>query len=250
MTKVKSNIQSISGLSNAVVNINEHCNIVVQSSNSSFKAPVKCFVLPIITDRLPHAEIHVHDLNIPSDIQLADPKFYQPSDIDLLLGADIFWDVLGSARIKLGKDKPILQETLLGWIVAGSMAGKHCDTPQPQRTLFSKDIHQQLSKFWELEEVPKDNIPSFNDHPCEKIFNETTYRDDDGRFCVQIPLHESPDVLGESYHIAEKRLFQMKKKMSKNPDLRVEYSKFLREYESLGLRSQRHLAVVSCHIML
>ncbi|XP_049882518.1 uncharacterized protein LOC126378330 [Pectinophora gossypiella] len=234
MTKVKSNIQSISGLSNAVVNINEHCNIVVQSSYSSFKAPVKCFVLPIITDRLPHAEIHVHDLNIPSDIQLADPKFYQPSDIDLLLGADIFWDVLGSARIKLGKNKPILQETLLGWIVAGSMAGKHCDTPQPQRTLFSKDIHQQLSKFWELEEVPKDNIPSFYDHPCEKIFNETTYRDDDGRFCVQIPLHESPDVLGESYHIAEKRLFQMEKKMSKNLNLRVEYNKFLREYESLG----------------
>lgn len=35
----------------------------------------KFFILSIITDKLPQAEILVRDLGIPSEIQLADPHF-------------------------------------------------------------------------------------------------------------------------------------------------------------------------------
>lgn len=233
-TSIKEQLKCISGLNNATLNITEHCKLKIKSLHNSFTAPVKCYVLPMITDRLPQMDIKVNELNIPTSIILADPTFYMSGEIDLLLGADIFWDIISSAKIKLGFNKPLLHETQLGWVVAGPMGGKYINSQQTYCN-FSKDIQQQLTKFWELEDVPpSEKIESADDNFCEKHFNDTTYRDNDGRFCVTMPLRESSDVLGESYNIAEKRLFQMERKMRNNSSLRQEYNKFMHEYESLG----------------
>ncbi|XP_037298293.1 uncharacterized protein LOC119190433 [Manduca sexta] len=58
-------------------------------------------------------------LNIPTDIPLADPYYHTPAPIDMILGADVFWNLLGSERIVLGNHQPILFETRLGWVVSG-----------------------------------------------------------------------------------------------------------------------------------
>ncbi|XP_072948180.1 uncharacterized protein [Epargyreus clarus] len=249
--KIKNRLQSVSGLNNVVINITEHCDLVINSSYNSFSASVKCFILPFITDRLPHLQVRVNDLCIPNHVKLADPKFFYPSEIDVLLGADIFWDLIRPCKFNLGPNKPLLQETELGWVVAGPLGMKFCDSSMMVNRKFchfSKDIQTQLSKFWELEEIPSEVIPSFNEHICEKLFQETTHRTSDGRFCVQIPLRDSPDVLGESHHIAEKRLLQMEKKMRKNNKLRIDYNKFMQEYESLGHMSEVAKPLHGCYL--
>ncbi|CAG9568034.1 unnamed protein product [Danaus chrysippus] len=117
-----SDYHSVSGIGSSVFNVTKHCYLDIGSLNSSLVMRVKCFVLPHITDRLPNVAVNVQHLDIPCHVQLADPKFFEPSDIDLLLGADVFWDLLESSRINLGPQGPILQETKLGWIVAGPTA--------------------------------------------------------------------------------------------------------------------------------
>lgn len=58
-------------------------------------------------------------ITIPPGIQLADPSFNVPSAINILVGAEVFWDVLGSDTINLGKHQPRLQSSKLGWLISG-----------------------------------------------------------------------------------------------------------------------------------
>jgi len=53
-------------------------------------------------------------LNIPKNIKLADPYFDEPQHVDLVLGADVFHDLLSVGQIKLDNNLPTLQKTLLG----------------------------------------------------------------------------------------------------------------------------------------
>lgn len=53
-----------------------------------------------------------------------------------------------------------------------------------------------------------------------------------------MPLNNSPYSLGESFNIAKKRLFNLEKRFRKNPTLKAEYVKFMREYEDLGHMSE------------
>lgn len=65
---------------------------------------------------------------------------------------------------------------------------------------------------------------------------------------MQLPLRDSPSVLGESYHIAEKRLLQVEKKLCRAPSLRLEYNKFMEEYERLGHMSEVTKPLTGCYL--
>lgn len=227
--------RSVSGINNTTLQINKHCDLIINSMHSNFSIPVKFYVVPTITDKLPNMKVTTQ-LNIPTNINLADPQFCHPSEVDLLLGSDVFWDLIGSNQIKLGRNKPVLTETELGWIVAGPTGGSRSgpSNSQEMKCNFSQDIKDQLAKFWELEELPATKVVSSEDTYCENLFNDTTYRDADGRFTVTIPLRESPDVLGDSYKMAERRFLNIEKRLSKDQSLRQAYSDFIHEYKNLG----------------
>ncbi|XP_045535019.1 uncharacterized protein LOC123721194 [Papilio machaon] len=240
--------RNVSGLGNTILNITEHCTVQLHSLNTTFSAAIKCFVIPQITDNLPHATVHTKDLGIPDNIHLADPMFYQPAEIDILLGADIFWDLIGTGRISLGPQRPVLQETHLGWIVAGPMGGKYYNSNNSKVSChFSRDISKQLAKFWELEEIPSNGNHTQDNH-CERLFTQTTHREDDGRFCVQIPLKESTEVLGESYNIAEKRFLQLERNLKKKPEVQELYRNFIHEYERLGHMTEIPKPPFGCYL--
>ena len=172
-------------------------------------------MLPSITNSVPNQKVNVSDLNISTDIILADPSFHTPSTVDLIIGADIFWDLLGSRSIRLGDGKPILYETSLGWIVSGPINGGHVsNSSRNVKCNFTKldhssqslndDIQIQLMRFWQLEEIsPKSSYYSEEEQLCEKHFCENTTRLKDGRFCVRIPLKKSQDLLGDSFQRAK-----------------------------------------------
>jgi len=61
---------------------------------------------------------------IPKEIKLADEQFDQPGSIDLLLGADLIYEMLRSGRHTRPGNYPLLQETVLG----GALSGR---TPPP-----------------------------------------------------------------------------------------------------------------------
>nr|CAH7763625.1 unnamed protein product [Callosobruchus chinensis] len=170
---------------------------------------------------------------------LADPEFHTPAAIDMLLGGEIFWDLLCQGKISLGKNKPVLKETSLGWIIAGQIGGSRPDSGI-SNVCLNTELNNQLQKFWEIEEWHQEKIMSDEEAYCEANFKETTYRDENGRFVVSMPLKLAPALLGESRTIAESRLRSMEKRFAKNENLASSYLEFMAEYRQMG-----HMSLVS-----
>ncbi|XP_011858530.1 PREDICTED: uncharacterized protein LOC105556071 [Vollenhovia emeryi] len=197
---------------------------------------LQCVILQAITQRIPNVRIDRQRLDIPENIRLADPQFYVPSEVELLIGAEKFWDLLCVGQIRLGKGKPILQKTLLGWIVAGRIDTMRGSDSQTNCYLScTQELDEALQKFWQLENVAEEKGTLTGSSPCEEHFQKTHCRNEQGRFVVRLPIKEDVACnMGNSKDIAMKRFLSLERKLNKNPSLKTEYVKFLREYEELG----------------
>ncbi|XP_049865557.1 uncharacterized protein LOC126366489 [Pectinophora gossypiella] len=240
--------KSIIGINNVSSQINKMCRLPITSLNDNFATTLHCFILPSITDNIPHHQVDLTNINIPSGICLADPHFHTPAAVDMIIGADVFWDILGSQRVTLGEGKPILFETRLGWVVSGpininnsfnqSRAIKCNFTQTSSRYDVINDcdsVQNQLMRFWQLEEVSHQlSHFSAEEKSCEDHFVKNTTRLEDGRFCVKVPLKESPQLLGDSLQRAEKCFLSLERRLQNQPKLNQLYKDFMSEYESLG----------------
>ncbi|XP_011860876.1 PREDICTED: uncharacterized protein LOC105558010, partial [Vollenhovia emeryi] len=71
---------------------NTSVHATIRSRLSNFTASSEFLITDKITGDLPQQEITV--LKIPNHMQLADPHFNVPNRVDILIGADIFWELL------------------------------------------------------------------------------------------------------------------------------------------------------------
>ncbi|XP_022829237.1 uncharacterized protein LOC111358355 [Spodoptera litura] len=238
----------VQGLNNQSSKITQRCDVTISSlTNSGYTTDVNCFIVPHITQLIPTSQINCNSFSIPARIHLADPSFSTPSEVQMLLGADIFWDVLLNNHIALGKNKPTLIETTLGWLVTGSIQSFNSKLNTNQKHtvhchfLNNNEIEEKLNKFFELESVPStQQIHTKGESECEQIFTQTTKRHPDGKFIVIIPLKESSESLGDSKQQALIRFQSLERKFKRNPEFKEKYTNFLDEYLSLGHMSENN----------
>ncbi|XP_059061597.1 uncharacterized protein LOC131854485 [Achroia grisella] len=230
--------KSVIGINNVSSHVGKMCRVSMKSLNNSFSVNINCYILPSITDNVPSSQINLTDLKLPSNIHLADPKFHSPSAVDLILGADIFWDLIGLQQLKLGIDKPILHETKLGWVVSGPInCGYKSSSSHNIKCNFSS-IHDetptQLTQFCQFEQVcPQSSNYSVEEKLCEERFIKNITRLKDGRFCESIPLKQNSIMLSDSFQRA-KYSFSIEHKKVNKPIFKIMYTDFISEYESLG----------------
>lgn len=233
----RSTSSTVTGINNQTSFSAQSCDFTIESYNGSYKANINCFILPEITKILPSSLIDIKSIPIPSAIQLADPSFHIPSVIDVLVGAEVFWNVLGTASINLGKQQPTLRETKLGWIVSGPVALPLHSSSSSQShfcNMSMNDVNTNLNKFWQLDSVSSTHSLSQEERACEDSFLANTTRDENGTFVVTIPLKEHPRVLGDSYNMAKQRFLSLERRFSRDPVFKERYIAFMREYERLG----------------
>lgn len=228
----------VEGLNMQTSRLNKKCTVTLSSLISPYGTITNCFVVPRITQSLPMVRINSKLLNIPPNLTLADPTFNVPSDVDMLLGADIFWSVLGSQNISLGKNMPTLSKTEFGWLISGlveqtnitSQTTVHCN----HAIITNDQLHAQLTEFFKQEHVPERSQISVEEQQCEQNFIDTTCRDSDGKFIVAIPLKESPAKLGDSYDRALARFISLERRFSRDASFKRLYHEFMQEYINLG----------------
>ncbi|KAL0901985.1 hypothetical protein ABMA27_007121 [Loxostege sticticalis] len=90
-TRSKTNIV---GVTNSINNIKYSIPLEVCSLVSDYKTTVNFHVVDNITCKLPQQPIDISKLNLPPGLDLADSTFNTPSEINMLMGADIFFQVL------------------------------------------------------------------------------------------------------------------------------------------------------------
>lgn len=182
---------------------------------------------------------------------MADPWHADTEVIDILIGAATFAEIIEDGLIKGEVNEPMVQKTKLGWILSGAYS-------EPSAlNLFNisnenLDLTQQLRKFWEIEEVKSTKHTSPEEKYCEELFMKTTYQHTDGKLVVRLPFNEDPttsDFLGKSECQALVRFNQIERKLKRDPMLKIEYTKCLNEYLSLG-HATRSIATDQQNYML
>ncbi|XP_055591109.1 uncharacterized protein LOC129743163 [Uranotaenia lowii] len=91
----------------------------VASRLNNFRVPLQFIVLDKVTSDLPTRTADTSDWVIPENVRLADPSFATRGPIDMVIGARVFFELLRSGHSKLGEGKPMLQNSVFGWLVSG-----------------------------------------------------------------------------------------------------------------------------------
>ena len=211
--------------------------VSLQSCMSNFRLTLNAFSIGRITSPLPLFSSSDPHWSHISGLQLADPDFLVPSDVDVLLGADVYGRLI-LPRVTQGRlSDPVAQETKFGWIVLGPTEDLGTSVLKSLHSSATHDdLRDALTRFWEQEEVPAARVSDLapEDEDCERHFVTTHSRDHCGRYVVRLPLKSSPSVLGESRAIARSCLKRLQSHIARDSSYKSLYSDFLAEYERLG----------------
>ncbi|XP_053691615.1 uncharacterized protein LOC128740128 [Sabethes cyaneus] len=226
----------IAGIGRSSTRARQALTATILSRNSSFLAKAEFLVLPRLTVDLPAISVDTSSWIIPTGIQLADPAFNFANPIDLILGAEIFFELFNTTgRIPLGDGLPILVNSALGWVVSGKT--KYC---QPIKSVSSNvatvpELHQLIERFWTLEEDQAAPCYSVEETACETHFQQTVSRSPEGRYIVRLPFktHILPTVTNNRT-TAIKRFHLLERRLAHDSTLNQQYTEFLAEYNSLG----------------
>ncbi|XP_062716565.1 uncharacterized protein LOC134291988 [Aedes albopictus] len=227
--------QEIGGVGNATVVSSYAVDARIESHCSSFVADFSFHVLPGITRELPAKALNTQEWNIPANIVLADPSFHQPGPIDMILGMEVYYELVEEGLVRLGPDLPVLQKTVLGWVVSGKVGSSPSPRVSYAHVCSISSLEDQLARFWELESCQSSSNLSVEETLCEAHFSATTVRDETGRFVVQLPKRSAVlSTLGDSKEIATRRFLALERRLNANPQLKQAYSHFMEEYHRLG----------------
>lgn len=204
--------------------------------HSDYEYTIVAYILPNITSQIPSTNIVQDSWTHLKGIQLADPHFATAGKIDLLLGADIYANIILEGLIKGPADTPIAQRTAFGWIIFGPTTSERSTQSRQSHTVsLDDDIYNLIQKFWELESVPASHNTSLTaeEQECEAHFLSTHSRDDQGRYIVRLPFKHSCDNLGTSKHRATLLCDKLMKRFLNDAQYTRMYYDFMAEYKRL-----------------
>ncbi|XP_041451530.1 uncharacterized protein LOC121405044 [Drosophila obscura] len=216
----------------------------LQSQASDYSTSFVALVAPTITEQQPSFSVDVSGWKILPNLPLADPQFFRPQRIDLLIGASLFFELLCIGQIKLDVGLPSLQKTRLGWVVSGggqqtrrtALLGAQASSDARQESLDQVEL--LLRRFWEVESSTEDSVMvKQEDVDCEDHFKANFSRLSSEEFTVKLPIKKSLEILGDSYTQAYRRFLNLERKLKRHPQLKAQYASFIREYQELNQMS-------------
>jgi hypothetical protein len=222
----------ISGINTIKTNAQQLEPVIMTSQFGDFSETFNFYVLPSISSNMPSRQINRSCVHIPNSIneRLADPSYVTPRTIELLIGADIFFELFSGTSVVIG-DRAFAYETKLGWIITEHLPVLHSSEINqinnksalslkslPVTSLFSKKITSQVKE----------------EEAAESQFQKTVSRDSTGRFVVRLPFKQHPTALGNSKAMAEKRFLTIERKLATHKSLALDYHAFMKEYLDMG----------------
>jgi len=130
---------------------NARINVQLKSKQGDFSSRLEAMVLPHIVADQPTYTILTDNWKIPKYITFADPQFGKPGKVDILLGAEHYCNIMQAECMSLRNGLPKLQNTKLGWIVAGKISERAPTSSVCAVLTEGEKVDEQLAKFWELD---------------------------------------------------------------------------------------------------
>ena len=193
-------------------------------SKTGKPSEVQAFILPNLTQHLPNWSFKTTGWLQMKTVELADPHFNERKPIDLILGADVFEEIIldGSFKEENGLH---FRNSIFGWIASGKHPNE--ESSSLSTSLCINELFD-LKKFWGIEEIPKANQWT-NELACEKHFQETS-QIVETRFQVSTPFKPDARPLGDTYVQAKRRFLSLEKKLEGSSSLKQGYTDFINEF--------------------
>lgn len=248
---VKNSHIRIEGIGGNPNSLRSRVNILIKSKNGNYMTRVEAFVLPhIVADQPTHK---LNDVSwVPNNLPLADPTFEKPGRVDLLLGAEHYFELILPEQIKRSPKFPMIQNSKLGWIIAGKLRTTAPRVATCSVATTNDGTDDLLERFWKLDTL--ESVQPFRtpaDAYCETHFKNNIQKAVDGRFIVKLPYSEDVSALGESREVATRRFLSLERRLCRDTDLQGSYVEFMKEYERLGhMKEVTPLKIPSSHYFI
>ena len=169
-------------------------------------------------------------INFP-ELSLADSNFNVPSDIDILIGAELYESFRTGKTIKRGDLH--FTSTAFGYVVSGPIITKSNGSPIRNHIMTQDDC---LQKFCEKEEIPfsPENTWTKEEQECSKHYDETTTRQSDGRFVVEMLFKKPTPEFVDSFKQATRRFETQEWRLQRNLGVKEQYKAFIKDMGHLG----------------
>lgn len=132
---------------------------------------------------------------------MADQSYMTLTSIDLILGADVYADLILPGLITGPPVTPIAQSTIFGWILSGPIGRTYDNNCISMYYCVSHEADKLITQFWVQEEIMNVEEPtvSTENHACEEFLKSNVQGTEHGHYEVRLPLKESAENLGESF---------------------------------------------------
>lgn len=227
---------SVIGIGQSTARVKYKLQATVKSRVCEFSRQLSFLVLPKVTANLPMAPINPTEWNIPDNVALADPFFFQSREVDLVLGIQAFFSFFKTGNeLQLGDQLPRLTESVFGWVISGEIAVTTPSLKTFCNLAVSDNLEELLTRFWSCEEVGRAVALSREEMLCEEQFVNSVRRNSDGRYTVKLSKDARVlERLGDSREIALKRFQGLERRLSRDVELQFQYKEFMAEYLRLG----------------
>ncbi|XP_058828601.1 uncharacterized protein LOC131688414 [Topomyia yanbarensis] len=235
------------GIGQSMRKLKRTVNATVRSRIPPFSTKLEFLVIDKPTTDLPTMPVPTSSWKFP-DINLADPQFHTPSQVDVVIGGETYWELHTGKKMSLGPGQPQVIETLFGWTVSGP-APHNSSIASPRCFLTATDdrLEVVLQRFWEMETIVDQPTHSTTEKRCEDWYTATTIRDSSGRYKVRLPKVDDPEiVLSESRAIATRRLLILERRLERDTNVKSAYHLFMDEYERLGHMKRLNEPIDDC----
>ena len=233
-------------------------SFTMRPRNNDTEIQVSAIVIHKITSCQPSFPVPGSVSEKFSSLDLADPNFFRPGQIDFLLGADLYSDVMTEGPIIRLEGLPSAWPSIFGYIILGPIAPRVSNyvsniklgTLTTCFTSVENDLNSSMQNFWNIEELPSIKSISPEDRVAEEQFKTLHYRNPDGSYVVPLLLKDKylPLSMSGSQTQAIKRFTNLDCKLKRNSELNAEYTAFLKEYLDLGHMSPAKWGSGKCYI--
>nr|CAI5852749.1 unnamed protein product [Callosobruchus analis]CAI5867570.1 unnamed protein product [Callosobruchus analis] len=131
---------------------------------------LEAIVISQICEKVPPVPADIQKWKYLENMCLAEPlAAHDDMDIDVLLGVEVFGEILCSGYVRGQNGGPHAINTVCGWVLMGKLGGVSANSVLNFLTSVG-ELNCTLKKFWEIESVPKCVALSKEDQQAEELF--------------------------------------------------------------------------------
>ncbi|KAK3703030.1 hypothetical protein QZH41_006695 [Actinostola sp. cb2023] len=234
---------------------------------------VNAYSVPTICSPLSNQAVQLAVNNYPHlrGLELADiPSNSDNVEIDVLIGADYYWNFVTGAIKRGDRPGPVAMYTKMGWVLSGpvilseSQTNNDCSVQlnsthilkvEADLVQMEKDeqfnMKEELKKFWDLESlgIRNDEISVY-----DKFTQSIQF--DGRRYEAELPFKEEHPLLPDNQTPCVKRLNTLLTRLQGKHEILTEYDNIIKEQIKQGIvepyqtkeKNQQHQELyITCH---